>query len=174
MSLQLLEALCKIQMMVETSAHLNQLVTSFVSGLLKDEHLEGPDAQTRRILIPFIRRVNPTRKGESFPNFPTDSNTCPNCGIEVQDKRSPYCSEKCREMAAFVRQFRAAVSDGSILEPEKQAMMGQKLWAVAVGGYPMRQALVPPKVVAKVIERDGGKCQVCGAPATEIDHTGSG
>jgi hypothetical protein len=28
--------------------------------------------------------------------------------------------------------------------------------------------------VAKIIAREGGLCAECGAPATEIDHTGSG
>ncbi len=133
--------------------------------------IKGTDeeSQTRALLLPLL-----ARKAKSQPPVPADSSTCPNCSKASEDPRTPYCSDHCKEMAAFVRQFRAAVAEGTILEPEKQMMMGQKLWAVAIGGYPMRQTLVPAKVIAKVIEREGGKCQMCGAPATEIDHTGSG
>jgi hypothetical protein len=77
-------------------------------------------------------------------------------------------------MAAFVRQFRASLADGSLLDPQRQVGMGQALWHLQGGGFPLRQRLVPPKVLAKVIERHGGLCAVCGAPAIEIDHTGSG
>lgn len=132
---------------------------------------DGELGKTRLVLNPLITRA---LKGYSIQIVNNSASTCPNCGVPFVDGRTPYCSERCKEIAAFVRQFRAAVAEGSIFNPEKQAMMGQKLWAVTVGGYPMRQTLVPPKVVAKVIERDGGKCQICGAPATELDHTGSG
>ncbi len=77
-------------------------------------------------------------------------------------------------MAAFVRQFRSHVADGSIFEIERQFGSGQALVFLLGGGYPRRQNMVPARVIAKVIERDGGVCQACGAPATEIDHTGSG
>lgn len=77
-------------------------------------------------------------------------------------------------MSAFVRQFRSAVLDNKILDVERQAALGQKLWHVLGGGYPRRDVLVPDKVRLKVIEREGNKCQQCGAKATTIDHSGSG
>jgi hypothetical protein len=80
----------------------------------------------------------------------------------------------CRETAGFVRQFRASVESGQIFDPERQAALGQSLWNLQGGGFPRRQMMVPKRVIAKVIERDGGKCSVCGGPATEIEHTGSG
>ncbi|AIE87962.1 HNH endonuclease [Fimbriimonas ginsengisoli] len=103
-----------------------------------------------------------------------DPQTCPNCGGAVSAPKSPYCSEVCRDTAAFVRQFRSSLLNGAIFERERQIGLGQALWKIQGGGYPLRQRLVTPKVLAKVIERDGGKCSVCGAPATEIDHVGSG
>lgn len=147
---------------------------SFIDPLTEGKYHTVGGSQVYAVLRPLFERMALHRAGIDHSGFSATPNTCPNCGAEVQNKRSPYCSEHCKETAAFVRQFRAAVNDGSILEPEKQAVMGQRLWAVTVGGYPLRQALVPPKVVAKVIEREGGRCQVCGAPATEIDHAGSG
>ncbi len=99
---------------------------------------------------------------------------CPNCGVLFESTRSPYCSDECREIAAFVRQFRSAVREGSIAILDKQGALGQKLWYVLGGGYPRRDALVPDRVRLKVIERERGKCQQCGAMATTIDHSGSG
>jgi hypothetical protein len=41
---------------------------------------------------------------------------------------------------------------------------------VRAGGYPTRKRTVPYDVRAFVFKRDGGKCRVCGAPGSEIDH----
>ena len=99
---------------------------------------------------------------------------CPNCNRPCPSTRSPYCSDRCRETSAFVRQFRNSVETGVILGVERQEALGQKLWFVLGGGYPRREALVPPKVILKVLERQGGLCEECGAKATTIDHSGSG
>ena len=106
--------------------------------------------------------------------LPYDPATCPNCGKPGASDRSPYCGERCRAEAAFVRQTRSAISRGEILDPERQRGIGQALWNLQGGGFPLRQSMVPPRVIAKVIEREGSKCAVCGEPATEVDHTGSG
>ncbi len=103
-----------------------------------------------------------------------DPSTCPNCGIEVASTRSPYCGEPCREMASFVRQFRTGLAAGWILDREKQIALGQNLWHVLGGGRPLRQSLILGKPRQKVIGRDGGKCQVCGAVATTVDHVRTG
>lgn len=100
--------------------------------------------------------------------------TCPNCSCECASLKTPYCSPFCRDQAAFVRQFRGSVLDESVFEPERQKGLAQALWSLQGGGFPYRQTLVPAKIIAKVIERDGGVCQICGAPATQIDHTSSG
>lgn len=95
---------------------------------------------------------------------------CPNCGSALPTPRSPYCSDACREAAAFVRQFRASCENGSIFEPERQVALGQKLWYLAGGGRPWRFSLIPPRAIAQVIARQEGRCQGCGAPATKVDH----
>ncbi len=99
---------------------------------------------------------------------------CPNCDQPVLTTRSPYCSDPCREMAAFIRQMRHALDTGSIENPDRQVALGQKLWHLLGGGYPLRESLIPNSVIKKVFQRESGKCQACGAPATRIDHTGSG
>ena len=127
------------------------------------------EEQTRAVLaLLFSRPVSASSPVE------VDPRACPNCGLAVGSLRSPYCSDSCREMSAFVRQFRSAVLDGKIQDPEKQGALGQKLWFVLGGGYPRRDVLVPARVRLKVIEREGGKCEQCGAKSTTIDHSGSG
>jgi hypothetical protein len=129
--------------------------------------------QIRAVLRPLIERA--IVAGPNAPPIPDpDHLGCPNCGSPTDSVKSPYCSDRCRLMSAFIRQFRASLADQSILQPERQAGMGQAFWSFLGGGYPHRQQMVPKRVVMRVIERDGGLCTLCGAPATEIDHTGSG
>ncbi|MBS1701581.1 MAG: hypothetical protein JST12_07965 [Armatimonadetes bacterium] len=127
------------------------------------------EIRTRAVLsLLWIVDVPPAEPIEVLPG------SCPNCGIPVASTRSPYCSDACREASAFVRQFRSGVEEGSIHNHDRQAALGQKLWYVLGGGYPRREVLVPNRVILKVIEREGGKCEECGAKATTIDHSGSG
>lgn len=105
---------------------------------------------------------------------PKNFGSCPNCGKPESSPRTPYCSEECRLTAAFVRQFRAATANGSIFERDKQIRLGQALWSLQGGGYPLRQMLIPEKTLAQVLTRSGGVCYVCGGPASEVDHVGSG
>jgi hypothetical protein len=41
---------------------------------------------------------------------------------------------------------------------------------ILAGGYHEVQRRVPPALRAQIFERDGGRCVLCGAPATQIDH----
>ncbi|HTQ09685.1 MAG TPA: hypothetical protein VMI31_06400 [Fimbriimonadaceae bacterium] len=136
-----------------------------------------PDEQTRSALRPLVERAVALDSNLALlpPGESAGSgNACPNCGQPVGSLRSPYCSEKCKETAAFVRQFRNSLANESIFEPERMADFGQKWWHLQGGGYPRRQLMVPAKTIAKVIARANGACEICGAPATEIDHAGSG
>lgn len=73
-----------------------------------------------------------------------------------------------------MRQARAALAKGTITDPERQMALGQQLWRVLGGGLPARRDLIPPKVLTRILEKKGGRCEVCGEPATTVDHTGSG
>jgi hypothetical protein len=130
-----------------------------------------PDEQIRSVLRPLIDRA--LRSPPIDPIEP-DPATCPNCGKLAVSERSPYCSTFCREQSAYVRRFRNSIATELIYDSERQAALGTALWSLQGGGFPRRQLMVPDKVVAKVIAREGGVCAVCGAPATEIDHVGSG
>ncbi|CAN5486558.1 hypothetical protein BH11ARM1_BH11ARM1_00860 [soil metagenome] len=106
----------------------------------------------------------------SLPRADVDVMTCPNCGVAAGSDRSPYCGTRCREIAAFVRQFRAAQADGSFENLERRAALGQVLWFLLGGGYPRRIGLLTPKIIASVLARHGGKCELCDSAAVEIDH----
>lgn len=129
-----------------------------------------PDTQIRAVLRPVVERMSPNIPTDPVPS---DPQTCPNCGQPAASAKTPYCSDQCRAHAAFVRQFRSSLKDGSILEPQRQMGLGQALWSLQGGGFPRRQMMIEPKIVAKVIEKQGGKCQICGKPATEVYHVGS-
>ncbi len=101
-----------------------------------------------------------------------DPKACPNCGTPTDSQRTPYC--ECRETAAFVRQFRSSLSNGAIRNPDRQVALGQKLWRPLGGGLPLHRSLAPERAVAQVMRRAGGKCELCGAPAIDVDHTGGG
>lgn len=129
------------------------------------------ETKTRAVLSLLSDRG---QRKPSTPRSAVDPATCPNCDAPCDLARTPYCCDECREMAAFVRQFRAAIENGTIGSEDRQAALGQKLWHLLGGGYPRRDALVSARVRAQVIQREGGRCQECGAKATTIDHSGSG
>lgn len=99
---------------------------------------------------------------------------CPNCGAPVESLTSPYCSEACRDTAAFVRQFRAALAQSTIHTVEKQVVFGQRLWWLLGGGLPLRETLIPESAKRQVSRRADGKCETCGAPMTGVENIGSG
>lgn len=132
----------------------------------------NPDEQIRSVLRPLIERAISIQ--DSPTPIASKPDECPNCGAPATSTKTPYCSVQCKEQAGFVRQFRKALAEDTIFDPERQAGTGQALWNLQGGGFPRRQMMVPARVIAKVIEREEGKCSVCGGPATEIDHTGSG
>lgn len=124
------------------------------------------EEQARRILGLVVSGGEPDIR----KRFPTRPDTCPNCGMETDSERSPYCSVKCREIAGFVRQVRAAIASGAIDDSERQMALGQVLWGLLGGGYPLRIAQVQPRAIAMVMKRTEGRCEICKAPATTIDH----
>lgn len=73
-----------------------------------------------------------------------------------------------------MRQFRAGLAKGWLLDREKQIAMGQVLWFLLGGGRPLRQSLIPDRAKQRVIERAGGACEVCGKVATTVDHIATG
>jgi hypothetical protein len=106
--------------------------------------------------------------------FPEEPDTCPNCASPTTSSKTPYCSPDCRNESSFVRQFRGAVAEDTILEPERQEGIGQVFWYLVGGGRPLRQHLIPDRTKADLLRKGNGACALCGAPATSIDHILSG
>lgn len=131
---------------------------------------ENLDHRARAVLRLLVDRMEP---GPSEV-ISSDPATCPNCGVSVYSKSTPYCSDCCRERTAFVRQMRDGLAKETLLDPARQVMKGEVLWRLLGGGLPRRLALVPESSRRAVFKRSEGKCEVCGAPATTIDNTGSG
>ena len=149
-------------------------LAQLLEELPRMEEATSPDEQIRAALRPVIERAAVLAEVPQPEPYAEDPASCPNCGAPHLAERSPYCSPLCRDTAAMVRQLRNWIANGDLSDTERQAGMGQALWSLQGGGYPRRQSMVTAKVISKVIERDGGICSICGAPATEIDHTGSG
>lgn len=98
---------------------------------------------------------------------------CPNCGASVDRPRSPYCSDRCREIAGWVRQVRRLIAEDHAPDLARAAVLGQTLWALLGGGYPGRVAILPARSIQRVIARNEGKCESCSQPATTVDHIGT-
>jgi hypothetical protein len=126
--------------------------------------------QARAALRPLLTlAVNPPSLEPLF----TTSGDCPNCGGVAPSNRTPYCSDCCKSVSAFVRQFRVALAAGGPND-ERLMMFGQTFWFLIGGGRPLRVSITPNSAVKQVFKRTEGKCEECGAPATTIDNVGSG
>ena len=97
---------------------------------------------------------------------------CANCARQIIARSSlkVYCSDLCSQVASFIRYFRGANADGRLWLPDVREALGIKLAHIAAGGYSESDRRLSDEQRAAVIERDGGICQVCGEPASDIDH----
>lgn len=137
-----------------------------LSGLPSVDAEQPIEAQARSVL----RLLD--RPGDA-DELPFDPSLCPNCGGESLSLRSPYCSVPCREHASFVRQFRQGLREGASADPERQVALGQNLWKLLGGGFPLRNTLIPPKAMVRALAQTDFKCSKCGGVATTVDHIGS-
>ncbi len=148
-----------------------------LSEALPPVEVLGSDAtveEQARAILHFV--VDPILSGsfDAAQPLPVNPSQCPNCDEPSSSTRTPYCGPTCRNVASFVRQFRGALADGSLMEYERQEAIGQVFWYLTGGGRPLRQKLVLERTRNDVFKKAGGLCAVCGAPATCIDHLLSG
>jgi len=129
------------------------------------------DDQARCVLHLLLDQVG---EAEAPQISPSDPFRCPNCDTETTSLASPYCSEKCKDEASFVRQLRAALANGLILTTEKQNVFGERLWWLLEGGLPLRESRIPEAAKRQVAKRCGSKCETCGEPMTAVENIGSG
>jgi hypothetical protein len=139
-----------------------------VAVLDADEEIETKTRAVLTLLLTVTRTPLEPSMAATSPLL------CPNCGRACDDLKSPYCGESCKEEAAFVRQMRAALQSGALVDEERQAALGQKLWRVLGGGLPRRLSIAPARNIRQALERADYSCQICGAPASTVDHPGSG
>jgi hypothetical protein len=82
-----------------------------------------------------------------------------------------FCSEICRQRADTVRYGRRIYRDGRIKDAlVADAFRTKMAFAVTEIGYAEAGRELDSETRRSVIERDGGKCVMCGKPGTEIDH----
>ena len=95
---------------------------------------------------------------------------CPNCG-KVCTASTLYCSELCQQEAITVRHCRRVTRDRQLCQNLGVLEgIGMELLMLFGGGYPTGARMMSEELRAQIFERDGATCQICGAPATEIDH----
>ena len=98
---------------------------------------------------------------------------CVECGaaIVLTKHAKLYCSEVCRQTLKLIHYGRAVVADGRIeRDPTIEEALQMRIAQILGGGYHEVLRRVPPALRAQIFERDGGRCVLCGAPATQIDH----
>ncbi len=99
---------------------------------------------------------------------------CLNCDGLIPPHMRPgslFCSEICKQRADTVRYGRRVFRDGRIQDPlVAEALRTKMAFAVTDGGYPSMLRDLDADIRNAVVERDGGRCVLCGQPGTEIDH----
>lgn len=95
---------------------------------------------------------------------------CANCDITL-DVRSEglFCSELCRQTAAFVRYARRKIQQGQVDDPDIAYALQIQMAHLLGGGYPKPERRLPRATREAVFARDQ-VCVSCGAPGVEIDH----
>ena len=94
---------------------------------------------------------------------------CLNCdGGLVKPKL--FCSDLCTDEASLVRYIRRCRQDGRDRKPDVREAVQIRMAHILAGGYSERERELSRSVRLQVIARDGGRCQKCGEPGTEIDH----
>ena len=122
------------------------------------------------VLDPPATSPNPPVSAVAFPPV-VDDFECLSCCTELASEPSfLYCSRICGDKAVLVRYVRRACADRRIRRADVREAIGVRLLMLTAGGYPAKARRVPNTMRAFVFERDRQICQVCGEPATEIDH----
>lgn len=98
---------------------------------------------------------------------------CVECGtaIVLTNRAKLYCSDVCHQTLKVIHYGRGVVADGRIeRDPTIAEAIQMRIAQILGGGYHEVLRRVPPALRAQIFERDGGRCALCGAPATQIDH----
>ena len=97
---------------------------------------------------------------------------CPNCSkpAALVDFHKLFCSDPCRDIGNLVRYARTALNSDQ-LGRDKLEGIADRLPPIYGGtGYPAQARRLSSNERQEILDRDNSTCQVCGEPATEIDH----
>lgn len=101
--------------------------------------------------------------------FKPDS--CANCFEPLpEDVTSLWCSTWCNDVNAKVRYWRSVERDGRIEDPDIRFQIQMDMAFLLIGGYRALGRRPAAATRKEVIERDLGRCQICGKPGSEVDH----
>lgn len=96
---------------------------------------------------------------------------CANCDRQfTADHPVPYCSQKCRSVAKIVRYMRAVGSDRRTLDEDMLYALRVKMAHALGDGYAANRRRLSAEARRAVLDRDGGRCVLCGEAGSEIDH----
>ena|SRR6266516_3073833 len=100
---------------------------------------------------------------------------CQNCDapltLEQARHGTLFCGEKCKQTASTVRYGRATLRDGRYeRDPLVRQAIDIRIAMILGGSYPGKACILSPEQREAIFTRDGRRCRLCGAPATEIDH----
>ena len=95
---------------------------------------------------------------------------CANCLEPLPEDVEALLLVVCAEIADAVRYQRRVTRDGRIDDPLVQDAVEIRNAFLLAGGYRALGRTMSLTTRVEVKTRDGGKCQVCGKPGTEIDH----
>lgn len=98
--------------------------------------------------------------------------------LEASLKGAMFCCDRCQEVAAIIRSARISIENGKYDEesddggPSMTKMVTDlKIVFVSFGdGYPKKARYLTKEQKQAIMYRDNGTCQMCGKPATDIDH----
>lgn len=101
--------------------------------------------------------------------------TCYNCDAPLTLQQAMegklFCSEKCQQTAETVRYARRTLRDGRYQrDPLVRQAIHTRITLILGGGYPKKARALTDAQREAIFLRDGGRCRLCGAPATDIDH----
>jgi len=97
---------------------------------------------------------------------------CANCARMVVSAahQTTYCSDLCSQVAGMMRYHRKQEQKGTLRRHDIRDYLKDEAARIAGGGYPRRARRLSPNVRAAVIQRDDGRCRLCGQPGQEVDH----
>lgn len=148
----------------EPYAHSVELLLKQLPPLGDIGHIHDLDNQSRWVLRLALSG------DQEVTSVLNDPRACPNCGAPCAFPRTPYCSEQCKEVSAFVRQVRRVLSDFTEVDQERQASLGQVLWHLIGGGYPRRVPMILEQSKLQIRKKQGTQCFYCESEATTFDH----